>query len=297
MALLVITLKKVPQSLRGDLTKWLQEIDVGVFVGNVNTKVREKLWQRVADNVREGQATMTYYKRNEIGYSFKTINSQREVLDYEGIPLILIPTKEKEKDDTLREGFSNAYKFKKLRNIQSAKVKKIILKPYVVIDIETDGLDFDKNLIIEIGAVKVENEKFDEFTRLIKYNKKLNSTIKNLTGIDEKLLNEEGIELKEALSLFKTFIKDYPILGYNTSYDIKFLNKSFLDLGMEPIANKVYDLMTFVKKEKILLPNYKLQTALQAYGINKQVPHRALEDSRLTAELSTKVNKFRDMLK
>lgn len=118
MALLVITLKKVPQSLRGDLTKWLQEIDVGVFVGNVNTKVREKLWQRVADNVREGQATMTYYKRNEIGYSFKTINSQREVLDYEGIPLILIPTKEKEKDDTLREGFSNAYKFKKLRNIQ-----------------------------------------------------------------------------------------------------------------------------------------------------------------------------------
>ncbi|KGF29667.1 3'-5' exonuclease [Peptoniphilus lacrimalis DNF00528] len=297
MALLVITLKKVPQSLRGDLTKWLQEIDVGVFVGNVNTKVREKLWQRVADNVREGQATMTYYKRNEIGYSFKTINSQREVLDYEGIPLILIPTKEKEKDGTLREGFSNAYKFKKLRNIQSAKVKKNNLKPYVVIDIETDGLDFDKNLIIEIGAVKVENEKFDEFTRLIKYTKKLNSTIKDLTGIDEKLLNEEGIELKEALSLFKTFIKDYPILGYNTSYDIKFLNKSFLDLGMEPIANKVYDLMTFVKKEKILLPNYKLQTALQAYGINKQVPHRALEDSRLTAELSTKVNKFRDMLK
>lgn len=297
MALLVITLKKVPQSLRGDLTKWLQEIDVGVFVGNVNTKVREKLWQRVADNVREGQATMTYYKRNEIGYSFKTINSQREVLDYEGIPLILIPTKEEEKDDTLREGFSNAYKFKKLRNIQSAKVKKNNLKPYVVIDIETDGLDFDKNLIIEIGAVKVENEKFDEFTRLIKYTKKLNSTIKDLTGIDEKLLNEEGIELKEALSLFKTFIKDYPILGYNTSYDIKFLNKSFLDLGMEPISNKVYDLMTFVKKEKILLPKYKLQTALQAYGINKQVPHRALEDSRLTAELSTKVNKFRDMLK
>ena len=297
MALLVITLKKVPQSLRGDLTKWLQEIDVGVFVGNVNTKVREKLWQRVADNVREGQATMTYYKRNEIGYSFKKNNSQREVLDYEGIPLILIQKKEKEKDDTLREGFSNAYKFKKLRNIQSARVKKNNLKPYVVIDIETDGLDFDKNLIIEIGAVKVENEKFEEFTRLIKYNKKLNSTIKDLTGIDEKLLNEEGIELKEALSLFKTFIKDYPILGYNTSYDIKFLNKSFLDLGMEPIANKVYDLMTFVKKEKILLPNYKLQTALQAYGINKQVPHRALEDSRLTAELSTKVNKFRDMLK
>lgn len=34
-------LKKVPVSLRGDLTKWMQEIATGVYIGNFNSKVRE----------------------------------------------------------------------------------------------------------------------------------------------------------------------------------------------------------------------------------------------------------------
>lgn len=40
MPLTVITLKNSPPSLRGDLTKWMQEISIGVYVGNFNTKIR-----------------------------------------------------------------------------------------------------------------------------------------------------------------------------------------------------------------------------------------------------------------
>ena len=47
MPLTVITVKTVPPSLRGDLTKWMQEIATGVYVGNFNSKVREELWERV----------------------------------------------------------------------------------------------------------------------------------------------------------------------------------------------------------------------------------------------------------
>lgn len=60
MPFTVITLKKVPPSLRGDLTKWMQEIATGVYVGNFNSKVRENLWKRVIDNVKEGEATICY---------------------------------------------------------------------------------------------------------------------------------------------------------------------------------------------------------------------------------------------
>ena len=45
MPFTVITLKKVPNSLRGDLTRWMQEIATGVYVGNFNSRVREALWQ------------------------------------------------------------------------------------------------------------------------------------------------------------------------------------------------------------------------------------------------------------
>lgn len=47
MPFTVVTLKSVPPSLRGDLTKWMQEIATGVYIGNFNSKIREKLWNRI----------------------------------------------------------------------------------------------------------------------------------------------------------------------------------------------------------------------------------------------------------
>lgn len=55
--------------------------------------------------------------------------------------------------------------------------------------------------------------------------------------------------------------------------------------------------MDFVKREKSFLENYKLETVLKSYGIDKKVPHRALEDSRIIYELSGKVQKFQEFLK
>ena len=36
--------ERVPQSLRGELTRWLLELKAGVFVGRVSAMVRERLW-------------------------------------------------------------------------------------------------------------------------------------------------------------------------------------------------------------------------------------------------------------
>lgn len=93
MPFTVITLKKVPNALRGDLTRWMQEISTGVYVGNINSKVREYLWKRVKNLVGQGEASMCFSCRNEIGYSFCTCNAQRVVVDYDGIPLVMIPAK------------------------------------------------------------------------------------------------------------------------------------------------------------------------------------------------------------
>ena len=47
MAMTVITISNAPMSLRGDLTKWMQEIATGVYIGNLNSRVREEIWERV----------------------------------------------------------------------------------------------------------------------------------------------------------------------------------------------------------------------------------------------------------
>lgn len=94
MPFTVITLKNVPNSLRGDLTRWMQEIATGVYVGNYNSKVREYLWKRISEMVKEGEATISFSCRNEVGYSFSTCNTERQIVDFDGIPLVLLPWRE-----------------------------------------------------------------------------------------------------------------------------------------------------------------------------------------------------------
>ena len=77
MPLTVITLKNVPPSLRGDLTKWMQEIATGVYIGNFNPRIRERLWNRICENTSIGEATLSYATRNEIGYTFQTSDDKK----------------------------------------------------------------------------------------------------------------------------------------------------------------------------------------------------------------------------
>ena len=43
-----------PPRLRGDLSKWLCEINTGVYVGNVSSRVRDAVWDRVCQNLKNG---------------------------------------------------------------------------------------------------------------------------------------------------------------------------------------------------------------------------------------------------
>lgn len=294
MPLTVITLKNVPQSLRGDLTKWMQEIATGVYVGNFNARVREHLWERVRDSIGIGEATLSFFSRNEIGYGFDTINAQRKVIDFDGIPLVLLPAEQNEKEGVIKFGFSNAAKNRKIRkfSFHSIKIKK---RPYVVIDIETDGLNEYADNIIEIGALKISGSGVQKFSYLIKCEKTLPKSISDLTGITQQMLDKEGVPLAVVLQDFLKFVGELDIIGYNLNFDIQFLNNALKKWGLPILSNKKYDLLKYVKSEKLFLKNYKLKTVLQDYGIETKVEHRALSDAKLTYELSTKVNKFQQI--
>lgn len=294
MPLTVITLKNSPPSLRGDLTKWMQEITTGVYVGNFNSRVREKLWERVVESVGTGEATMSYAYQNEIGYDFETHNAMRENIDFDGIPLVLNIEKNL-KSVKIKDGFSNAAKFRKSKKF--TVVKRTFKKEYVVVDIETDGLDFKSNDIIEIGAIKVIDDSITLFSRLIKIEKNLPNEIIKLTGIDDNVLTREGIPIDKAIKDFLEFIGDSPIIGYNIKFDLNFLNEELLKMDIPKLTNKSYDAMTYVKRDKMFLQNYKLETVLKAYDISEELPHRALEDAKLINKLVKKVNGFLEKIK
>ncbi len=291
MVMTVVTLSKVPPSLRGDLTKWMQEIATGVYVGNFNTRVREQLWERIKQSVGSGEATMSYANRNELGYQFETYRTHRQNISYDGIPLVMIPKDEEENRKPLERGYSNAANFRKAKKY-APKQKMSATKNYIVIDIETDGLSSQENHIIEIGAVKVLDGKLENFQRLLEYSSMLPEEITTLTGINTLLLREEGREVKEVLNEFVKFIGDLPMVGYNINFDLAFLNRYLEKYDMELLTNKKIDILPYVKKEKMFLSSYKLEDVLRAYEIYDKVSHRALDDANLIYKLSTKVNEF-----
>lgn len=307
MPFTIVTLSKAPTSLRGDLSKWMQEIAPGIFVGNFNSKIREELWTRIVDSVRNGEATMSYAFRNEIGYQFITHNTESKVIDFDGIPLVMVPNPELDGDSRQKTGFSDAAKRRAAKRFSSkgsgtpgtddGSKSVCKAKPYVVIDIETDGLDKSRNRIIEIGAVKVQNETMHYFSSLISQSKKLPGDIVKLTGISDNELEEGGHDEQEVLTEFITFIEDLDLVGYNISFDIGFISNALERLSMPAISNKVFDLLKFVKRERIFLEDYKLQTVLEDYGITDKIPHRALLDAKIIFELSLKVNLFQLTLK
>lgn len=292
MGMTVITISSAPVSLRGDLTKWMQEIATGVYVGDLNSRVREALWERVIQSVGRGQATLSYPAKNELGYQFKTYGTLQKNVSFDGIPLVMIPRVEKSAIYQPKRGFSKQAKFSQARKYASKRGKSISYAPYVVIDIETTGLDPLQDGIIEIAALRVEEGKISEFHSLILHDKKLPDEVTKLTGITNELLAQEGLELPKVLEELVHFIGSLPIVGYNLHFDIDFLNHNLRNMNKEIIKNKKVDLLGLVKKEKMFLSSYKLQDVLVAYGLEESVSHRALEDAKLTNILATKVNEF-----
>lgn len=307
MPFTVITLKKVPLSLRGDLTKWMQEISTGVYVGNFNSRVRQNIWKRVCNSAEAGEATISYSCRNEIGYTFQTLNAGRTCIDCEGIPLVLIPRNSQD-EDTLKNGFSSAYHMHraKMANRVSPVTKDPIKSPqeqkdtsddqYAVLDIETTGLNPADDAIIEIGAVKFDGKAISYFHELIGIDREIPDSVVQLTGITNAML-AGAKKIRPVLEDLRAFTGNLTLVGYNINFDIQFLNTALEKNGLDSVRNQEIDLMKLVKKEQIFQPNYKLETTLKSYGISSKVPHRALEDAKLIFQLSRKVNVFWKVLR
>ena len=89
-------LKKVPASLRGELSRWLIEPETGVFLGNPSARVRDELWQVATKKCKNGSVVQVWTSRSPQGYKYRTYGEPKKRLqDYEGIALVQRPPKKR----------------------------------------------------------------------------------------------------------------------------------------------------------------------------------------------------------
>lgn len=94
MALTVLILERVPDSLRGDLSRWLLEPRASVFVGDVSAIVRDSLWGRACERSRAGSCLLAYVAQNEQGFRLRVHGDPaRKVADFDGFTLVSQPKK------------------------------------------------------------------------------------------------------------------------------------------------------------------------------------------------------------
>lgn len=85
----VFVLETAPESMRGELTRWFLELKPGVFVGKVNARIRDLLWERICVGSAARGAVMVYQANNEQGFEMRLAGSPtRKIVDLEGIFLI-----------------------------------------------------------------------------------------------------------------------------------------------------------------------------------------------------------------
>ena len=162
---------------------------------------------------------------------------------------------------------------------------KLGLNTFISIDVETTGLDVQKDKIIEISACKYTEGKLqDSYTQLINPNTEINSFISNLTGIKNSDLKDQPLFNEISDDLIK-FIEGVPLVGHNIMFDLNFINKELkngYDIFSEIFISDTYYL---AKVFLFYLESFKLSSLCEKFNFKINQSHRAEDDAKNTALL------------
>ncbi|MEP0806378.1 MAG: 3'-5' exoribonuclease [Chloroflexota bacterium] len=152
------------------------------------------------------------------------------------------------------------------------------MQSLVAIDIETTGLNDERDAVIEIGAVKFKGHRVeDEWTSLINPGRHVPEFITALTGISDVEVRRAP-RLPEIAHELEAFIGSAPVVGHNIRFDLGFLQKQAGILHYNEVID-TYELAA------VLMPaasRYNLGALGKQLGILLPATHRALDDARVT---------------
>ena len=286
--MVVITLTSCPQKLKGDLTRWLFEIDTGVYVGNLSARVRDELWERICDNIGSGRVSMAYSANNEQKLDFRIKDDRWEPVDYDGIRLVR--RNYEDRSDSEYKKHSKAAVNRMMRRSQQNRSADEGIN-YTIIDVETTGLSDDSE-IIEMAALRIrDNEIAESVELLVQPEKPVPKEITELTGITDEMLRTNGVSPEKAMRTFTEFIGEDILVGHNVNFDLKYIRKLTKKTGLPPIKNRIEDTMKLARKKAFINEGYSLASLCRYLGIDEKQQHRALEDCKLTYRIYDKLKK------
>lgn len=169
---------------------------------------------------------------------------------------------------------------------------------FVVCDVETTGLSPQREAIIEIALVKIENLKItDKYATLLNPNRFIPRYITEMTGIKNEDV-QNSPTFRDISYKLQEFIGDAVFVAHNAKFDYNFLLHSFLREEEMPVRLQTLCTQRLSKRIFAGIGKTSLSALTRFFGFRNTAKHRALGDAKVTAHILLKLieegkNKFK----
>lgn len=162
----------------------------------------------------------------------------------------------------------------------------------IVLDVETTGLDYKKERIIEFAAVRLENGVIkDKYETLINPQQHIRKSSMAVHGITEEMVADQPTEAEAMPAIFE-LIGEHPIVAHNAIFDYNFLNESSKRLYGKPIENQRIDSQFLFKEVYPEFESHGLENLMLKFNVEFDTRHRAMADTIGLAEAYPKLKKL-----
>lgn len=149
----------------------------------------------------------------------------------------------------------------------------------IVLDVETTGLDYTKERMVEFAAIRLENGKMkDRFETLINPQQHIRKSSIAIHGITEEDVKDAPTEA-EVMPMILDFIGDYPIVAHNAIFDYSFLNEASIRQTGKPLQNTRIDSQMMFKEVYPELESCGLESLMTKFNVEFSTRHRAMADT------------------
>lgn len=157
---------------------------------------------------------------------------------------------------------------------------------FVVVDLETTGVDPERDRITEIGAVRSHRgEVVGELATLVHPGRSVPPAVTSVTGITDAMLVGCPV-VEDVLPRLVEFVRGGVFVAHNASFDHRFLHAALARDGREPLGLPVLDTARLARR---LLAEEVRSVALSKLarhlGARTSPNHRALPDARATLDV------------
>ncbi|MDR1327418.1 MAG: hypothetical protein LBJ74_03330 [Heliobacteriaceae bacterium] len=154
--------------------------------------------------------------------------------------------------------------------------KKII---EIVVDIETTGLDYTREKMVEFAAIRLENGKIkDTYQSLINPQQHIRKSSIAIHGITESMVADAPTEA-EVMPAILEFLGGHPIVAHNAIFDYTFLNESSIRFNGKELTNARIDSQQMFKEVFPDLESHGLGMLTGKFNVELVNHHRAMDDA------------------